>query len=239
MFFFRSPAPAPVPPLSFRSLTSCKHFKSHSRYKMKANVLQNYFCTFYNSIYDFVCKYGPNIWTGQKGLKVYEEIHQNDYNRLVHVVFPMMPFFPFNRLPYYVSIIGILMMYTIYYASFDPEGAFYAFLFNLPSATLAGCHIYQYSPKNSIKVGLSTMLFSLTVQELLGHFYFEEVKSRLTVSYVFNAIMYAPLFHAKDLVENLPPMLMTTATIVFFTFFIYLLNSEASESSSPPEPEEE
>ena len=214
----------------------------------KCNIIQNYFCPIYN----FVHNNGPSIWTGNEGLQVYEEIHQNDYNRLVHVLFlpgvfygvfrafPVMSYFPFNRVPYYVSIISILMIYTLYYATFDPEGAFYAFLFNLPSATLAYCHIYQYNPKTSIKVGLTTMLFSLIVQELVGHFYFEEIKSRLTVSYVFNAIMYAPLFHAKDLVQNLPPLLMNTATIVFFTFFIYLLSSEpAPATGPPPEPHED
>jgi uncharacterized membrane protein YGL010W len=217
MFFGSSPTPSPT-----------------STIEMMSNEV--IYDTYIGPTYEYVMENGPNIWFNQEGLDVYEEIHQNMYNRMVHVIFlpgvfygvfrafPALNIFPFNRLPPFVSILSILMMYIIYYGSFDLEGSFYAFLFNLPSATLAYCHLQQFTRESSVRMGLSTMVFSLSIQELVGHLYLEETASRLTVSYVLNAIMYAPLFHAKDLLLNLSPMLMNTATIMFFTLFLYLLN---------------
>jgi len=172
------------------------------------------------------------LWVGEEGLKVYEEIHQNRDNRNLHVAFLPGVFYGtfmimpalIPKLPAWLIVFTIMLSYTIFYASFDIEGAIYAFFFTLPSATMA---LHSHSNgKNSVyrnfKVGLIYLIVSLGIQEVFGHFYLEKIPSRLTLSYVTNAIIYSPLFYAKNIVTMIPAVIMNTGCLLFFSLILYI-----------------
>jgi len=131
------------------------------------------------------------MWHGLEGLEVYEQVHQNDINRFLHLAFlPAVFYGIFRSVPHSV-IPFILFSYTGYYAAvIDIKSAVNNLFLIGPWAVLAN----NQTP--SLKVGLLSLTCSLVIQEVIGHSLFEEINSRLTLSFVLNAIMYSPLFYS-------------------------------------------
>jgi len=149
------------------------------------------------------------IWHGQEGLNVYEEIHQNFYNELTHLIFlPGVFYGTFRGVPALLNryfgvqhnvkvILAIMTLYSSYYACMiDIVSGLTTFLSISPYACIAIEHLDLKD--NHIKQSLTVASASLVIQEVLGHTLFEEVNSRLTVDYVFNAIMFSPLYYAVN-----------------------------------------
>ena len=148
------------------------------------------------------------IWHGQEGLDVYEEIHQNIYNELTHVIFlPGVFYGVFRGVPSLLSLISlnypktvifsIMSLYSVYYSvSVDIISGLTAFLTISPYAFMAYDHLK--TKEHHISSSVIIAFGSLFIQEVVGHSLFEETNSRLTVDYVFNAIMFSPLYYALN-----------------------------------------
>jgi hypothetical protein len=178
---------------------------------------------------------GLTIWTGDLGLVIYEEIHQNYYNRLLHVAF--LPFvfygvflgfpplvYPESFKTYSPLLIALfqLAFFSFYYFT-NVTLAFETVVQMVPMALLAVYRHYQPQFKSSdhIKLAVILLTFSLVLQEIIGHSLFEEENSRLTVSYVLNAVLYSPVFYTQN---KLPPLnqLITSGplhALVLYTLF--------------------
>ena len=57
---------------------------------------------------------------------------------------------------------------------------------------------HLYIKDNHVSQSLAVLSGSLIIQEVVGHSLFETVNSRLTFDYVFNAIMFSPLYYALN-----------------------------------------
>lgn len=164
------------------------------------------------------------IWHGTEGLDVYEEIHQNVYNELTHIIFlPGVFYGVFRGIPALLALIGlnypktliltIMMTYSSYYAyTIDCISGLTAFITISPYALLANDH--YHSKSDSISQSLIIAFGSLFIQEVIGHSLFEAVNSRLTIDYVFNAIMFSPLYYALN-VHKIILILQFYAVIAF------------------------
>lgn len=166
------------------------------------------------------------VWHGQEGLDVYEEIHQNYYNELVHVIFlPGVFYGTFRGIPallhlctgieyHKTTILSIMMLYSTYYGiTLDIQSGLTAFLTISPYGLLACEHLYTKT--NHIQQSMLSLISCLTIQEIFGHALFEEVYSRLTVDYIFNAIMFSPLYYALNVHKIL---LLLQFYVTFFLF---------------------
>tara|TARA_R100001163_G_C5063300_1_gene200542 strand:- start:948 stop:1532 length:585 start_codon:yes stop_codon:yes gene_type:complete len=165
------------------------------------------------------------IWTGQFGLEVYEEIHNDERNRILHTAFlPFVFYGVFRGIPtlflipakYSWIIIGaIISLYCGYYATFDQEGAILSAITTLPTAVLAYWHLYECEYKSMSRFqhfirSVGYLAGSLFLLEVVGHSLFEDVNSRMTFSYVTNAVIYSPLYYAKTFVEYIPYSFLPT-----------------------------
>lgn len=184
----------------------------------------------------------PTVWWGQDGLTVYEEIHQNWENCLIHGLFLGFVFFgvfcsfgkwigdylfdmELNILDEVVSIwskvdercvshkcvlynydwLGIqliMLLYSGYYFYIEPQYGVLSYVMVYPWAHLADMYM-DYNKVSSVKVGLTVMTVALVIQEVVGHSYLEAENSRLTASFILNAIMYSPLFYATFWFNNI------------------------------------
>lgn len=184
----------------------------------------------------YYCPYFDlTVWTGDKGLEVYDEVHQNDMNALIHAVFlPFVFYGVMIALPALFPTTALVRKYIIlslncmYISSYWYVGMQYWFdtLVWMAPATVLAIHtvtkMEQTQRCSTFFTGLCYMVAALTIQEVVGHMWFEEVPSRLTWSYVLNAIMYSPAFYVKY---------MTTVCPDWLSFFVsqcsvYLFASE-------------
>lgn len=162
----------------------------------------------------------PTIWTGLDGLVIYEEIHQNITNQIMHVAFLPFVFYGIYRgVPALLGfnskdhpktsasiITTILAIYGWFYTSIDPSMALLTIIHNLPMAYLAHRHLSQTKYQNWQHVGISliSLTSSLVLLEVFGHTFLEEVNSRMSFSYVLNAIIYSPLYCTYNFNDFLP-----------------------------------
>jgi len=175
----------------------------------------------------------PEVWYGAQGLEVYEEIHQNEMNRLIHTlflpgvfygIFRAVPAILPQKIPTWLSIFCIMMLYTCFYATFDLEEANNTFFLTLPYAVMAYQAHQQSEPgsyQRHLLIGLGSMVTALAIQEVAGHVIYEEIPSRLTTSYILNAVMYSPLFYGTNMMILLPETLLRTGCLIMFSFFLY------------------
>ena len=143
-----------------------------------------------------------NIWHGQKGLDVYEEIHVNEINRMIHAAFlPGVFYSIFRGVPCLLDVsdkrpimLSIMAVYCGYYSiTIDVLTGLSAGLVISPFALLAFGHHYRL--ENHVVQSVKILIASLVIQEVFGHTFFEEVNSRMEVDYIVNAIMFSPLFY--------------------------------------------
>lgn len=144
------------------------------------------------------------VWNGPEGLEVYEQIHQNYWNQMIHFAFlPGVFYGAFRgiaalsqcRRPVSV-IVGISSLYGFYYTYYcDIVSGAMTVLYISPYALLACLHLFNR--KHHISESLIVLSISLVIQEVFGHTLLETTNSRLTFSYVLNAVMYSPLFYTK------------------------------------------
>jgi len=144
-----------------------------------------------------------DIWHGEQGLEVYEEIHQEYLNQMIHFAFlPGVFYGTFRGIPALLNIktspfiVGLSTFYGIYYAlAYSIYGGVGTMIYTAPFAFLAGYH--THTRRDHIREALVIAGSSLLIQEVVGHTILEEINSRLTISFVFNAITYSPLFYLK------------------------------------------
>jgi len=146
------------------------------------------------------------IWHGQEGLDVYAEVHQNFYNELTHLVFlPGVFYGAFRGIPSLFPhvkpiqvIVALSMIYCTYYTyTIDLLTGVTTFLTMSPYMILAQEHL-EVKERNHFVEALAIAAIALIIQEGLGHTLFEEMNSRLTIDYVFNAIMFSPLYYVMN-----------------------------------------
>lgn len=166
------------------------------------------------------------IWHGQEGVDVYKEIHQNYYNELTHIIFlPGVFYGIFRGVPALLSLVNInypvttvlsiMCIYSSYYAyTIDIFSGATAFLTISPYAFVALEHYNKMD--NHMTQSLTIAGGSLFIQEVLGHSLFESVNSRLTADYIFNAIMFSPLYYALGVNK----IILTLQYYLAFFFFI-------------------
>jgi hypothetical protein len=98
-------------------------------------------------------------------------------------------------------VIGAIMaVYWAFYTTFDPLGAIWTVLLNIPMAMIAYNQLTNWPNLGRwqhVSLSLFYIISALVLQEVIGHTIWEEVNSRMTLSYVFNAIMYSPLYQAR------------------------------------------
>jgi len=146
---------------------------------------------------------GFQIWTGEKGFQVYSEVHQTLGNAVIHTLFlPIITFsvlkwvyvLSFHRNLARVIVSLMFLFYANFYAKMGPfPMATWTFL-TLPIIILAD------SPDCRINTNFRCFLcflIPLLVQEIIGHTFFEGINSRLTLSYVTNAVLYTPMFYTQ------------------------------------------
>jgi hypothetical protein len=173
------------------------------------------------------------LWTGNQGLEIYEEIHVNLYNRLLHIAFlPFVFYAVFRGIPplltseykaycYYILTIFQLCFYLFYYL-YDCDNSISTVYAMLPMTILA---IYQLRGNQSRKQHIlaSTILFigSLVIQEVIGHSLWEQINSRITASYVTNAVLYSPMFYAQNqhYFNTYPITIIPTFILVTMTLY--------------------
>lgn len=138
--------------------------------------------------------------TGLDGLRVYEEVHQNYWNKLVHSIFlPGVFYAVFRGIPHLLpfepmkTAAFIYAVYTTYYIYDIGVFSVFGSLMIAPYWVLAVVDMDRYT--THVVPSLLIAGLSLGIQEALGHLYFEEAASRLTPMYIFNAITYSPLFY--------------------------------------------
>lgn len=166
---------------------------------------------------------GLDIWTGEEGLEVYEEIHENHWNRALHIAFLAFVYLGVYRgIPAILGITdyrskwiigGIMSIYGAFYATFDQIGALWTILCNLPMGIIAYKQLAnspQISRWHHVKISMLFMLSALLLQEVVGHTLWEEVNSRMTFSYVLNAIMYSPLYCSRYIWTYFPYSVIPT-----------------------------
>ncbi len=158
-----------------------------------------------------ICSYFT-LWTGLEGLLIYQEIHQNFWNILIHVLF--LPFVFFGcylliptlisknlKVKLYIKMF-ITLSYTLFYLMINWQCAL---LICLMGAILM-CLTQEYNiriigiDKEIIITSLKFIAIPLIIQEIFGHLLFEQVTSLMNFSYILNAIMYSPLFFMMKLV---------------------------------------
>jgi uncharacterized membrane protein YGL010W len=147
---------------------------------------------------------------GQAGIDLYRELHLNETNAYLHAAF--MPFVVagiFRGLPALLKMYGtsalrlqylIFVTYIAYYASFDIPGAAFAcvyYIIPLLYATNA-LHTERFRGVN-IEIGLWLLLFSLGIQEFIGHSMFEHKNSDLWQ--IPNSILIAPIFGSNSAMQ--------------------------------------
>lgn len=126
-----------------------------------------------------------------QGLEIYEQVHQNEMNRFIHLAFLPMVFYGLFRAVHHSMIPIILASYTGYYIiAVDAYSALTTVFTISPWALLASKKI------PSLKLGIALMTTSLVIQEVIGHSLFEQINSRMTFEFVGNAILYSPLFYS-------------------------------------------
>lgn len=173
------------------------------------------------------------IWTGEMGLMVYEEIHLNHWNKVLHTAFlPFVFYATFRGFPaifsllfkmpskYNTCVVGTIMtLYALLYGYYDLADGVASIIYTLPMALLALRHL------NNSKCGSGEHLCksigysagALILQEILGHAILEETMSRITISYILNAILYSPLFYTRYFIEHLPYSVIPTVLFMIFS----------------------
>lgn len=144
-----------------------------------------------------------DIWLFKEGLDVYSEIHKNDANILVHVIFmPLVAYSILRGIPsllnlnkkYMIHMVNLIhLAYVLYYFTFDQFNAISMAILYSPVLMLAK-RDYQRGLKNFMKCFM-ILATTLVIQEVLGHSIYEKTNSR-PGKYIINAIMYAPIFSA-------------------------------------------
>ncbi len=147
------------------------------------------------------------ILFGQDSYNLYAEIHQNDYNQLIHGLFmPGVAYGIFLGLPAIFNQKGmvahklqyaIYLAYALYYVTFDHMGALFSVLLYYPFMWLASNEYKtMYDRKKLIIKAIFVMFVSLVIQEGIGHTFFEDTNSHLED--LPNSILIAPLFGARS-----------------------------------------
>ena len=169
------------------------------------------------------------IWTGNFGLTIYEEIPKVLRNRILHTAFlPFVFYGIFRGIPSlffipakysWIVICAIMSLYCGYYATFDQEGAILSAITTAPMALLAYWQLYECEYKSMSRFqhfirSLGYLSSSLFLLEVVGHSLFEDVNSRMTLSYVTNAVIYSPLYYAKTFLEFIPYSFLPTLTFM-------------------------
>lgn len=146
---------------------------------------------------------------GQEGYLLYKELHQNYYSGLVHAMFmPLVVYSVFVGLPplltsraksYLPINLLIHFLYTAYYLTFDPMGAFLSALVYGQSLYLAYMTHQYYRDRRwlAVRYGLIGLVVGLVVQETVGHTLLEGANSDLTQ--IPNSIAIAPIFASNSL----------------------------------------
>lgn len=164
------------------------------------------------------------VWHGPEGLEIYEQIHQNYWNQMIHFAFLPGVFYGTFRGIAALSdvrhpssvIVGLSGLYGFYYACFcGIVPGMLSILYTSPFALLAYLHILDR--RNHVVESLSVLTASLLIQEVVGHTLLEEINSRLTFSYVLNAVMYSPLFYTKYI--TVFPILYICQLLTTMSFF--------------------
>lgn len=160
------------------------------------------------------------LWHGDEGLKVYEEIHNDYINRLIHSIFiPGVFYSIFRGVPILLNVqkkttvFSIVALYCAYYSfTVDILTGLSTALVISPFAFLALEH--HHTNRNHILDAVSMLTGSLLIQEVFGHWMFEHVSSRMEFEYVLNAIMFSPLFYARY-----TPLVVYTLQIYLCLYF--------------------
>ena len=131
------------------------------------------------------------IWYSMEGLDVYEQVHQSEINRIIHLAFlPFLFYGVFRSVPHPV-VPYILVAWSGYYGwAINPIEGLITYSVVSPWAILALLKQPNY------KQGFSLIVGSLVLQEVIGHSLFEQINSRITITYILNAVMYSPLFYS-------------------------------------------
>lgn len=146
--------------------------------------------------------------TDGTGLDVYEEIHQDYWNKLIHFAFlPGVFYGAFRGVPALIGasnpgpvVTGMSFAYGIYYAlAHSIYAGVGTMIYTVPFAFLAVCH--TVTRNNHVRESFCVALWCLLFQEMIGHTLLEETNSRLTVEYVTNAIIYSPLFYTSCVIK--------------------------------------
>lgn len=158
---------------------------------------------------DSICFY-----FGTEGYNIYKEMHHNNINRVIHGIFmPLLVYGLFlGLIPQLTSskanarkIVNIITsLYILHYLTFDPLGALLVIANYSPVLI---CVFYTWGSINMkfdrmeympyFITGFSCVMFSLIIQEGIGHTIFEQKNSNLFV--LPTSILMAPLFGVRGL----------------------------------------
>lgn len=148
------------------------------------------------------------IWYSMEGLDVYEQVHQSELNRIIHLAFlPFLFYGVFRSVPHPI-VPYILVAWSGYYGwVINPTEGLITYSVVSPWAILA------LLKKPNYKQGLGLIITSLVLQEVIGHSLFEEVNSRISITYILNAVMYSPLFYSVYIQQYFPLFIVQIFTI--------------------------
>lgn len=154
------------------------------------------------------------LYWGTEGYNVYKDMHHSTVNRALHAI--GMPFVVYavlygltakltsTSINAYWARFFIYLTYLFYYIAFDPFGAVLTGIFYLPAIFYYPYKHYtrqcshSTSERNKIFTFWTLVAFStIFVQEFIGHWFFEEKGSDLSV--FPTSVTISPLFGVRCL----------------------------------------
>jgi hypothetical protein len=147
------------------------------------------------------------ILAGKEGVIYYGEVHQSLMNKIIHFVF-MIPttfatimiipcVFDMSGKDYNKVLKSLYIIYITHYMTIDViSGINVSIMYYFPF--ILACNTYVQQDRHfCLNIGINLLLVSLFIQEIFGHFLFEQRQSRFEG--IFNAILYAPFYSVYGL----------------------------------------
>jgi len=147
------------------------------------------------------------FYFGEEGYNVYKDMHHSSFNTFLHGLF--MPFVVYGvlfGLPVLWSrtasqahnwAVVIYVIYTLYYFFFDFWGGLLTAVFYLPAVMTFPDWRNTAQRNFVVKLCFVSFVMALAIQEVIGHWMFEQKSS--DVSVVLTSISIAPLFGVRGL----------------------------------------
>lgn len=174
---------------------------------MKEIALNNCIITFgylFNNIQNMLGMY--NL---QKGIDYYAEVHQSNWNSMIHTYF--MPLTMLGMCVWVPAVLNlnyrdafklqnyVFVFYFGLYLRISPLIAILFSMYYLPTFTYGGS-IYKVLVfrKKRLICGLSIAIVALLIQETFGHYSGGDNPSR--IEGVINAILYAPYYSVSHII---------------------------------------